>query len=241
MVSELTRLRPGQQLQGIPGRTWNAFVDTADKVANSEGPSGPVPHGAFPGSVVISVRNNVGSDKTIGDVYEIGALSLNTESQVVAQGNSPGTNWESVLAVAIEPAASGSICKCVVNGIARVRVNVTDTTVLTADIVNGSTQLASHLAGRIRLLNEATATGSRTEWCHINSHRQLIWTGIADEDITAGSTGDVEIDFNNEVVTASLDKMHGGEDISLGRAVAVRWFDDEVIWRIMWAECEDSP
>lgn len=241
MVSDLKRLSPGEQLQGIPGRTWNSFVDTAERVSELNGPSGAIESSVFPGSVVISVKNNTGAVRTIGDVFEIGSLALNSDSQIVAGGNLPSTNWESVLAVAIEPAASSSICKCVVNGIAKVNVNVTDTSVLTADIVNGSAQLASHLAGRFRLLNEASSTGVSLEWCHINGNRQLVWTGVADEDITAGGTGDVEIDSNQEIVTASLDKMHGSEDISLGKEVAVRWFDEEGLWRILWAECEDAP
>ena len=73
--------------------------------------------------------------------------------------------------------------------------------------------------------------------------------GIADETITAGSTGTISIWQKNATTgaledttndeTAYLDWMTA-EDISEGKQVAIAWQTAENIWRILWAECEDA-
>ncbi len=234
----LRRLKSGDQLEGLPYKTWNAFVETAEAVAGNRGEFGLPEFASSLGSIIVPVQNATGSAKVIGDAYEIASLVLDTESQFVAQGLLPGTQFESIIAIALQPAAAGAICQCAISGVARARANILYTNVVTVDIDNGSSVLKSHLAGRFRLLNEATTTGIQTVWVQTNAHRQLLWFGVTDEEILPDGSGEVSINGSSMPVTAELDMMHSSEAISIGQEVAVRWVDNEALWRFVLAECE---
>lgn len=74
---------------------------------------------------------------------------------------------------------------------------------------------------------------------------RLFYKAVADSAITDGSSGTVSI-WENGVdtgtnVTAHLNWVTGGEDISAGKELVIWWFDDEQKWVILIAECEDPP
>jgi len=69
-----------------------------------------------------------------------------------------------------------------------------------------------------------------------------ILKGVADAQITAGSSGTVSIwkagADTGDNVTAHLNWMHGGQNVSISKQVLVKYFADESKWVIIGAECE---
>lgn len=74
-----------------------------------------------------------------------------------------------------------------------------------------------------------------------------VMIGKADSNINAAASGTVSlwrgttgIDLadTGDNVTAWLDWAEGGEKVSAGKEVWIRWFSEEQIWRIIGAECE---
>jgi len=67
--------------------------------------------------------------------------------------------------------------------------------------------------------------------------------GVADEAISADSSGDVSIKEDGvdigENVDAQLNWMHNDEDISSGKEVLLQYFHEENAWVVIGAECED--
>lgn len=241
MAQQVQRLKRGDQLSGIPGDTWNAFCDLVEAQQDGAllGISG---RGAYRSAGTVLVKNDTGSAIDEGEIFGIDDFELDQQDQIVASGIAPlaASHWHGTFAVAVTPSANGGISRCIIHGICRAVVNVTNTGIVTADIVNAdTTTLQSHLAGRARLLIPATSTGSQNAWVLLGGPRQLTYTGVAGSGITAGSSGTVTIDgFTSVTVTAHLDKMHSSEDISASKQVGVTWFDYEQKWRVMNAECE---
>jgi hypothetical protein len=64
----------------------------------------------------------------------------------------------------------------------------------------------------------------------------------SDATITAGSSGTVSVWMNGSDsgfnLTAYLDWIHGGEDISADKKLIIEWFGDEQKWTIVDADCE---
>lgn len=240
MPTDLRRLKRGERLSGIPGQTWNSFCDATEAVARA-GLIGNRGQGVPGNPVLIDVKNNCGASRLVGEVFGVDTITIDKMDQVIATGINPtnAAHWPGVIAIAITPSANGGISKCVVSGLVRAVVDVTDIEIRTADLTTGvGTKLTSHLAGRARLLVPAASTGTQSAWVLLGGSRQIDWTGVAAA-ITAGSSGTVTIDGMTGVsVTAHLDKMHGSQNISSGKEVGVKWFDSDQKWRIMHAECE---
>ena len=68
--------------------------------------------------------------------------------------------------------------------------------------------------------------------------------GKSDSTITAGSSGTVSIWSGSTLadtgvnVTAWLDWMDGGENVSSGKELLIQWFPDRGKWQIIGADCE---
>lgn len=241
MVKQLQRFRRGEAVTALPSDTWNAFCDTAEKVAQ-DGQVGDVVGNGVSNPVIVQVRNQTGSTVAAGGVYGVNAMLLNQERQLVVDGVTPADadHWTGLIAIPFEPAVNGSICKAVLSGLVRARVNVTNTQIVTYDIADGDeSKLTGHLAGRARLVVPASSTGEQDLWVFLGGTRQIDWTGTASGGITAGATGTVSVDgFTSVSVTASLDKFNGSENISSGKEVGVKWYDHDHKWRIVHADCE---
>lgn len=64
--------------------------------------------------------------------------------------------------------------------------------------------------------------------------------GKANAVIAAGATGPVQIFRGNTsafTIQAKHDWMDGGQDLASGKDVIVQWFDEDLAWRIIGAEC----
>lgn len=154
------------------------------------------------------------------------------------------TPSEGRFAVAKHGVENGAVAACVLIGVAWTQVDVQATTDTHADWISGSLKSARN--GYAKILYKPGGTG--VNWCCLQlgetATAEARWIlGVADVDINPGETQSVTrtagYDPGAATIQATLSWFHGGEKVSSGKQVGVRWFPDLSQWIIMHAECED--
>lgn len=244
-MTQLTRLRIGQPFRELPGSTWNRFVDTVEKVDRWTQPN--TANWKKPDlRTYVNVYNNTPAALAPGHAVAFQSLTINELDDVVVYGVTPSdasTLGYGNFGIALDAIGLAEVGRVAIAGIARTKVNVTNTSLVWCDITDGDpTKLTSHFAGRCKLIIPSALTGEQDLWVQLDSPGPEVWRGIALANITAGSSGPVDVrgDWVGTLgtVTAHLDWMHSSQDVSINKQVLIRWFGQERLWRIIAAECE---
>ena len=233
----MKRFAIGEAIQSLPGQTWNRFVDTTEKLERLKE---QLSVGRAVESTRVDVLNSTSTDLSVGGIMVITGYEVNEDDELMLEGTPPDTdNYNNMLAITAEAIPEDQIGECVLHGLAKAYVNITSTQLRHVDITDDNmTTLTSHPAGRAQLAVAAASTGTQDVWVLLGSQGPLEWSGTSAA-ISAGSSGTVTLNATGSpTVTAHLDWMDGGEGISSGKEVLVRWFLQESKWRIVAAECE---
>lgn len=253
MVKPFPRLSP-DDVTALKGSTYNAIVSAVEtylrerEVETGSGSghvfrrNAAVVRGAnksgvhLPAMSVVGVSGSAFSATSAGflkaDVYDIVGPSATTFV--------PG--------IVLQMIGIGQIGEVVVAGLAKVKVDVTVGTHRYAKLVDSdvSKLASSYFEDDFEIVWRQTDPGTGLMECVVRFHAKPqtmayagAVTGVA---IPAGGTGTVAIhDKGNptgETITAHLDRMHGGQQVSVGKQVEVKYYRNEDRWRITLAECE---
>jgi hypothetical protein len=121
---------PGEPLR-IPAATWNALLSMLAKFqAGQLGAGRPVPAGGPPG-LDVRVLNDSGADVARGGVLGISGVAVDRatnadefETRPTLTGMQPATGHESKFVIALEPIPDGAVGRCVLTGLAAVKLYV---------------------------------------------------------------------------------------------------------------------
>ncbi len=138
---------------------------------------------------------------------------------------------------------TAGVKEIIVDGITNATINVTDADHRYARTTSTPFELEScHDRTSLEIVFSEVGTAKLCK-VHLKSQVQTLAVGKTTEEISAGTSGDVEIYregiATGETVTAELDWMTS-QNISSGKEVLLNYFYDEFLWRIIGAECEDS-
>ena len=108
-----------------------------------------------------------------------------------------------------------------------------------------SSRLITHPAGNAHIVwKESGAAQEVHAIVRIGPPDAPVYNAIATEDISVNTEGTVSIHNSSPpadtgyTVNAKLDWHHNNEQVSSGVEVSIKWFPDDRLWRIMWADCE---
>jgi hypothetical protein len=158
---------PGEPLR-IPAATWNALLSMLAKFqAGQLGAGRPVPAGGPPG-LDVRVLNDSGADVARGGVLGISGVAVDRatnadefETRPTLTGMQPATGHESKFVIALEPIPDGAVGRCVLTGLAAVKLYVNDAGHEFAAAKAGeSTELETVAAGAARIVWKETGTGT---------------------------------------------------------------------------------
>lgn len=141
---------------------WNSLLD--DVAAMKAKGRGPRAGDRF------FVKNLTGTEISRGNILGINGLSIGPDDNLAAfldtiilSGGTPDLEThEFKYAVALEPIAEGSIGRCAIDGLVRVRLNVIDENDRYAIVDDAQVVLASHWFGNARIIAKETESGSGT-------------------------------------------------------------------------------
>jgi hypothetical protein len=168
-VADIRKLVPGQNLPGIPANDWNRFRAATLAVEASGLPLGSDSRRFAPGGLVLRVaRVGTGSVLTARSVVGLGSVATSfptssgwpAEKSPLVNAAAPTDGGEfAVLSQDLGPAA-GDIAEAVLQGVAIVKVDLTDLEHTHAVALAGDyDKLASASSGRARLLGPNATTG----------------------------------------------------------------------------------
>jgi len=227
------RATKGEPLQ-IGAGWYNAVSDAAsfvrDRLRGREGPAG-APADDYPGSLVVYVRNDTGTDLERGhvvtptvDVLEAAGQPLVVQRRPVLGGTAPASTADPVL-ILLEPIAEDAIGLAVAGGVAVCTVNVSSGSHLWARPTAGNTdRLESATSGPARILTrEAGSSGDKVAVVALNNgglpdgipESSLVKIGrvTAKNSVTGGYEYTVRRQMKN-ASTAAIDDYSPTEDTS---------------------------
>lgn len=202
---------------------------------------------------VVSVSNGTGSAFARFDAVTLGSPPGDPSTdfdawanRIILSGTQPVTGDRGKFGVCLEPIASGATGYVVVAGVVPCQVSIptNGAWIDWADIANASHDLELQPHGTARVIwRESGTTGTKWAYVQLGCDRGVVeLKAVADGAITAGSSGTVSVydggSDSSYNVTAHLNWMHGSENVSSGKELLIRWFEDEAKWVIVAAECE---
>jgi hypothetical protein len=250
-MANLKPVLPGAPLSGLSASDWNACLEAA-KAHRLGGDleAGQVRQRVKP-NVEMLVRNDSGSDIDRLAVLGISQPVITPSSNIhefefnfAFSGVTPEETHRGNLAVTSEPIAAGKIGRAYIDGIVVCRVEVSHEIIMRADVGPGdSTKLDASLIGAWQILWKESGTGTKWAIVRIAPPSDVNLVGKTNAAITAGASGSVSIWLNDEDsgidMTASLKWFHGGQDISSGVEVGLKYYAADRELRIVHADCED--
>ena len=227
MRQAFTQVRPGEPLD-IHFREYNAFIDAAvaDNQRISSGDRFDRADQAA--SLRVLINNDSGSEIEAGSIRKLGAPSYTSGDFLET------FTFEHL---AIDPASDrgfvvfpddipdGQYGWGVVAGVAYAPVSIGDESHDRCD-VGTATQLASGFSGHARILHKPAGTGVLDCVILLEGIDQGEVKGVVDEDIQANASGLMSVWRNgadtDANVTAHLNWMHGGAQVSEGKQAIAR-------------------
>lgn len=233
--------------------TWNAFVDAAVYAKSQrKGRTQIVTSGIEWPATTVLVQNNTGSDL---DALSVGGI----DSPIITPTDNEdefktriGWNIETPAAVHFgnfvvlaEAIPDGELGLAYAGGMCPVMITTEYDDFGRADINAGSTvKLLAGLHGSAQIVWKEAGTGTDLlAVIKFDTPREVSVLGVTNEAITADDSGGVSVwiggsDTGYDLDVCYLDWMHGGEAISSGKEVIVKYFPLDFKWRIIHAECE---
>jgi len=171
---ELFPIKPGQRLEGIPHKAWNAFVEAARYVNGQKRSLRRDALRDVPQTGIVRLKNLSGSDRERFDVLGIddvfpqpSANPSGFKSGPVLHGVTPAeTDHRGKFAILLEPAKPDAIVSAVVAGVTVARVSFTDPSA-------GFAEVADYDAGALKAGSDGSAAilwkegGTGIRWCVI--------------------------------------------------------------------------
>jgi hypothetical protein len=250
-MANLRNVVPGQPINGLSASDWNAMLDLV-KQSRLGGRASSVAGGRLgivPATQVL-IKNDSGSD--VGRLAILGIdqpviLPADNESEFnfhfSISAISPTDDHRGKFVVTAESIPAGKMGLAFVDGLVACLVDVSHAYIMRCDVVAANTaQLGASLYGAAHILWKEAGTGVKRALVRLAPPTDVELSGEADADINPGASGTVSI-FDGGVdtgvnVTAQLDRLHGGQKVSAGKEVAVRYYSTEQILRVVLAECE---
>jgi hypothetical protein len=157
----LRKVQTGDPLR-IPALAYNAFVDSAIDYKNRM--SGPTrsPNGGLSDAAVLLVRNDTGADLPPGSIVELGDILVDIPDagdaskvlqNVIVEGLTPTAGGFGPVAVTREPISDGKVGRAMLEGVIACRLELRSALHRFADVLPGSTLLASRGVGRFEILS----------------------------------------------------------------------------------------
>jgi len=189
----------------------------------------------------IRVKNETGSDLSAGDAVELGDKLLTTLDRRHLWLSAALRSGANPIGVLSEPIKYNDIGSCQVAGVCLAPVNITDADQTHCYATTGNARLQGNFGGPIEILHKPSGTGELSCVLRLASpctRRK----GITAASISAGGSGNVTVYISGSskgTVTGYFNHMENGvSSIGSGVDVLVDWFDDELKWVIVTAECE---
>lgn len=132
MNEHLFKLKPGQSLEGIPHKAWNAFVEAAQYVKRLQHSLSVDPLRHVPQTGIVRLKNASGQDRQrfdvlgVDDVFPYPTPDPSAfKAGPVLHGVKPYLDTHrGKFAILLEPAPNGSIVSACVSGISIAKINV---------------------------------------------------------------------------------------------------------------------
>lgn len=170
MTEELFPLKPGQRLDGIPHKAWNAFVEAARYVKGQKRSLFREALRDVPQTGIVRLRNESGSNRErfdvlgIDDVFPQPSANPNGfKAGPVLHGVTPSEDdHRGRFAILLEPAKSGAIVSACVAGTSVAKVNVVrdEDWIQFADIEDGEAgYVKAQCQGSAKILWRESGTG----------------------------------------------------------------------------------
>jgi len=140
------------------------------------------------------------------------------------------------------PMEAGEIRRGIIGGVTPVQIDVpaNGTWIEFADVKDAdATKLASHASGSAKILWKESGTGTKWGLVRLGEQDEVELDATAAGVISAGGSGLVDIrNHGGYQLTAFLDWVHGGEQLSNAKRCRIRWSIDQRQWNIVAADCE---
>lgn len=158
---------PGEPLR-IPAATWNALLTMLGKFqAGQLGAGRPVPSSGPP-ALDVRVLNDSGADVARGGVLGISGVQVDRatnadefETRPTLTGVQPATGHEAKFVIALEPIPDGAVGRCVLTGLAAVKLYVNvEGHGFAAAKAGESAELETVAAGPARIVWKESGTGT---------------------------------------------------------------------------------
>ena len=238
------KVSPGDPLR-ISASDWNGMLDLV-AAGKLDQVGGTIP--SWPGSTQVLIRNTTGSDLDrfhvcgISDPLFLPTDDLNSfKNQIAFRGLTPTVSHTGKFAVVQQPIPYGKLGVAVISGLTVAQITFVHTTHDRADIpAEGGTLLATSYYGSAEILYTQSGSGTRWAVLRIGSFVAPVVKAKANGTILPGSSGSVTVYRNGSAttaVTAHLNWLDGGEPVSNGDELLIRYFRDEAKWVIIGAEC----
>lgn len=132
MPEELRKLKPGERIEGIPGPTWNAFVDAVEYVRKLQQSLTVDPLRNVPQTGIVRLKNASGQTRNrfdvlgVSDVFPKPVQNPNAfKSGPVLHGVTPNKDEHAgKFAILLEPAKPDGIVAACLSGVCVAKVNV---------------------------------------------------------------------------------------------------------------------
>jgi len=176
MGDTLKKVQPGDKLR-IPASTFNTFIDVArDHLARKQNVGGQSQAASPPPGVILTIRNDSGSDRDRFEVLGLDEPVFPPEDNTADMSHGPvmsavtpvDPDHLGAFVVLLEPIASGTIGRAMIQGAVPVQVDFVDTDPNThADISDGvAANLKAMATGSARILWRTGDPGDTgIEWC----------------------------------------------------------------------------
>lgn len=234
----------GDPLLPLYAEELNAFLRAAD-----EKPGSTI-DGAFdiPNPWTPLFRNQTGGDLTDdfnivgidGPVFTHSDNADEFKYRWALDAVDPVSTYEQCWGIVPGPVASGEIARGIIGGVSPVQIEVTDSDHEWAKITAGdSSKLTSAMTGSANILWKEAGTG--TLWGLVRwpiAYQPPTLDATATSTITAGGTGTATLTESGESITAHLTHITGGENITSGKNIRVRWNEFQDRYDVIDAECE---
>ncbi|GEM_PF-412683 len=182
MDGELFLLKPGQRLEGIPHKAWNAFVEAARYAKGQQRSLGRSAVRDVPQTGIVRVKNCSGEDRDRFDVLgidEVFPQPADNPSRFkvgpVLHGVTPDKEKHcGRFVVLLEPAKSNKIVSACITGItvARLHVGEDEDWLQSADIEDGKAEhLKARVQGSAKILWREEGTGTVWAVVRLSNHQ----------------------------------------------------------------------
>lgn len=248
----MRKVARGEPLR-IPADTFNAFIDAAEFARNRSVARAARAYGKeIDHANTVFVKNQSGSDLSALSIAGIDSPIITPTSNEDEFNTRSGWNVDTPAAthfgnfvVLAESIPAGEIGLAYISGFAPVTLNVDYANFDRADVSAGnSTKLEANWHGSAKIVWKESGTGTALRAViQFDTPREVSLLGVTNSDIVPDDHGGVSIWINGidtgvDLDMCYLDWMHGGQQISSGKEVIVKYFPRDSKWRIIHAECE---